>query len=124
MLYNTILLQAGAGGTGGAFNPPFFILMGGMFIVMYFFMIRPQQKKANDQKKYLSELKKGDRVVTIGGIHGRIIKDNEDTLLIEVDNNVKLKIERSGISMENSKRVNDESGAKKEATPSSIEEGK
>ena len=51
---------------------PMLMMMGGMFVIMYFFMIRPQQKKQNDQKNFISGLKKGDQVVTIGGLHGRI----------------------------------------------------
>lgn len=117
MLYHLVLLQAGPNG-GSGFSPMTFVFMGAIFAVMYFFMIRPQQKKANEQKDFIKALKKGDRIVTIGGIHGRIIKDNEDTLLVEVDNNVKLKIERSAISMENTQRLNTDTGNKeKEVAP-------
>jgi len=69
-------------------------------VVFYFFMIRPQLKKAKDQKKYRESLKKGDKIITIGGIHGKILDIQETTLIIEVESGNKLKIERSAISME------------------------
>lgn len=79
----------------------FFIIA--IVFVFYFFMIRPQSRRAKAQRDFLDNLEKGDRVVTIGGVHGRISKigDQSQTLLLEVDTNgTKLKIERSVISME------------------------
>jgi preprotein translocase subunit YajC len=81
------------------------IMMGAAFLVMYFFMIRPQQKKQNDQKKFLSDLKKGDQVVTIGGLHGKIYEIDELTLQLEVERGLRLTFDRSAISLEGSKRV-------------------
>jgi preprotein translocase subunit YajC len=80
-------------------------MMGAAFLVMYFFMIRPQQKKQNDQKKFLSDLKKGDQVVTIGGLHGKIYEIDELTLQLEVERGLRLTFDRSAISLEGSKRV-------------------
>lgn len=93
-----ILLQTGA---GGAFNPMILIMLA-MFAVMYFFMIRPQQKKAKEQKTFTENLAKGQRIVTMGGIHGKIVQVNPDsnTVLIEVSDGVKLKVDQSVISME------------------------
>jgi preprotein translocase subunit YajC len=70
-------------------------------IVFYFFMIRPQMKKAKEQKAFRENLKKGDKVVTIGGIHGKIVDVAETTLVVEVDHNVKLRFEKSAVSMDN-----------------------
>lgn len=76
-------------------------MMVGMVVVMYFFMIRPQQKKAKEQKKFADAIGTGDRIITTSGIHGKIIKTNEDnTLLIEVDRNTNITIERQAVSME------------------------
>src|SRR5450755_1697392 len=69
-------------------------------VVFYFFMIRPQLKKSKDQKKYREELKKGDKVITIGGIHGKIVEVNDKTFIIEVEGGNRLKIERAAVSME------------------------
>ena len=71
-------------------------------IVFYFFMIRPQMKKAKDQQKFRDALKKGDRIVTIGGIHGKIVETADKTFTIEVEGGVKLKIERTAVSMDSS----------------------
>lgn len=81
------------------------ITFGLIAVVFYFFMIRPQVKKQKDQKKYVNELKKGDKVVTTAGIHGRIIDVNETTFLVEVDNG-KIRFDKSAISLEASKALN------------------
>ena len=73
-----------------------------MFVVFYFFMIRPQSKKAKEDKKFREELKKGDKVVTIGGIHGKVADVKESAVVLEVGNNVKFKVEKSAISRDNS----------------------
>lgn len=78
-----------------------FIMIGGMILVFWLFMIRPQAKKAKEQKSFIENLKKGDKVVTIAGIHASIYKINEDgTLQIEVNPGSYLKIEKSAISQE------------------------
>lgn len=83
------------------------IMMGLMIVVFYFFMIRPQAKKAKDQKKFINNLQKGDKIVTIAGIHGKVNKVNDDsTLEMEVSPGSYLKIERSAISMEWTANVN------------------
>ena len=72
-----------------------------MILVFWLFFIRPQAKKAKNQKKFIEDLQKGDKVVTIAGIHGTVNKINEDgTLSIEVNPGSYLKIEKSAISMD------------------------
>jgi len=76
------------------------VLLGGMILVFYFFMIRPQAQKAKKAKNFQEKLQKGDKIVTIAGIHGHVNKINEDgTIQIEVNPGSYLKIERSAISM-------------------------
>jgi preprotein translocase subunit YajC len=83
------------------------IFMGMMILVFWLFMIRPQAKKAKQQKTFINELKKGDKVVTIAGIHGTINKVNEDgTISLEVSPGSYLKIEKSSISLEMSAALN------------------
>jgi preprotein translocase subunit YajC len=96
-----ILLQAGSG-----FDPKQLFVFGAIAIVFYFFMIRPQVKKQKDQKKYVDELKRGDKVVTTAGIHGKIADMNDATFLVEVDNGVKIRFDKSAISLEASKALN------------------
>ena len=100
MLEN-ILLQAN-GGSG--FNFGSLILFGGIIIVFYFFMIRPQQKKQKDQKKFIAEVKKGDMLVTIGGIHGKVTEVDDATFTLDVDRGTKIKFEKSSISLDASKQ--------------------
>ncbi|MBT8257454.1 MAG: preprotein translocase subunit YajC [Bacteroidia bacterium] len=78
-----------------------------MFVVVYFFMIAPQMRRAKQEKKFASELKRGDRVITKSGIHGKVVDLNEkdSTCVIETLAG-KLKFERSAISMEMSKKLN------------------
>ncbi|WP_428329181.1 preprotein translocase subunit YajC [Mucilaginibacter sp.] len=99
-MITAILLQAASG-----FGTQQIITFGLIAVVFYFFMIRPQVKKQKDQKKYVTELKKGDRVVTTAGIHGRIIDVNDATFLVEVDNG-KIRFDKSAISLEASKALN------------------
>lgn len=98
-----ILLQA-AGGQNGYTS---FIMMGLIGVVFYFFMIRPQQKKQKDQKKYTEEIKKGQAVITLGGIHGKVVEVNDTTVTIDIDRGTKITIEKSSISMEMSKKADD-----------------
>lgn len=101
-MINNILLQAGAG--SGNWN--FMIMLGLMFVIMYFFMIRPQQKKAKDQKKFIEEVKVGDRVVTIGGLHGRVAELDGDTFILEAEKGARLRFSKTSISMESTKAAN------------------
>ncbi|WP_276359839.1 preprotein translocase subunit YajC [Daejeonella sp. H1SJ63] len=77
-----------------------------IIVVFYFFMIRPQMKKAKDHKKFVEELKKGDKVITTSGIHGKIVDLNDTTFLIEVESGTKIRFEKSSVSLEASKALN------------------
>ncbi len=67
-------------------------------------MIRPQQKKQKETKKFIEEIKKGDDVVTIGGIHGKVYSVDGETVLLELDKGLKVKVEKSAISLDFSKK--------------------
>ena len=82
---------------------PMYLMFGGMIVVFYFFMIRPQQKKAKDQRKFTEETKKGDYVVTIGGVHGYIAEIDGDTIVLEVEKGGRIRFSKSAISMESTK---------------------
>ena len=103
-MIKTLLLQAS---TGGA-NYTQFIMLAGMIAIFYFFFIRPQQKKQKDQKKFIEAVKKGDQVVTLGGIHGKVVSVDETTITLDIDRGNKLLVEKSSISLESSKRVSGE----------------
>jgi preprotein translocase subunit YajC len=99
----TTLLQAQA---QGAMSPAIqqFIMIGLIVVVFYFFMIRPQVRKTKLEKEFKESLKKGDKIVTIGGVHGKILEINDTTFIIEIDQNVKVKLEKSAISAEATKQ--------------------
>jgi len=83
------------------------IMMGLMILVFWLFMIRPQAKKAKKQKEFINNLQKGDKIVTIAGIHGTVNKVNDDsTLMLETSPGSYIKIERSAISMEWTANIN------------------
>ena len=73
------------------------VLFLGMFIIMYFFMIRPQMKRQREAKEFREAINKGDKVVTIGGVHGKIISISDLTVLLEVESG-KLRVSKSAIS--------------------------
>ncbi|MCL4147873.1 UNVERIFIED_CONTAM: hypothetical protein GTU68_004725 [Idotea baltica] len=77
-----------------------FAFFAAIIAVFYFFMIRPQQKKQKEEQSFRDGLAKGDKVVTIGGIHGEIEKIDERSALVRVDNNTKLRIEKTALRAE------------------------
>ena len=95
-MFATILLQAGGQDPAGAFPVQmlFFIAILGVF---YFFMIRPQQKKQKEERLFREGLKKGDKVVSIGGIHGKVTSLNETSAVIQVAENVKIRFEKTAL---------------------------
>ena len=78
---------------------PSLIMFGMIFLVMYFFMIRPQIKKQKKEREYRQSLKKGDSIITIGGIHAKIIDVKNDSFIIEGHAGVKLKITKTAVAM-------------------------
>lgn len=69
-----------------------------IMVVFFFFFIRPQMKKAKDQKIFREALKKGDRVITIGGVHAKVYEVKDATLIIEISDGVRIEIEKSAVS--------------------------
>lgn len=92
MINLSILLQQ----QNGAMMQMLFLVA--IFVIFYFFMIRPQMRKQKMEQKFRNELEKGAKVVTIGGIHGKIVDVAEKTFLIEIDSNVRVRVEKSAIS--------------------------
>jgi len=76
-----------------------------IFAVFYFFFIRPQSQKAKKEKLFVEELQKGDKVVTTGGIHGIIDRLEDTAIMLEIDKNVKIRIEKSSVSAELTKAI-------------------
>ncbi len=99
-MQNVFLQAASDGGM-----MPQLLMFGAIILVFYFFMIRPQQKKARDQKKFREELTKGMQVVTIGGLHGKIVSIEGEIVVVEVDKGVRLTFDKSAISLEATAKV-------------------
>jgi preprotein translocase subunit YajC len=91
------ILQAApaAGQQGGGWS--MWIMLALIFVVMWFFMIRPQKKQQKELQNFRDSLKKGDKVVTIGGIYGTVAEIKEESVLIEVDNNVKIRVSKQAL---------------------------
>lgn len=93
MTLNTIFLQVEAGGM----NLQFIIMMVLIFVVMYFLMIRPQQKRQKELNKFRNSLEKGAKVITAGGIYGTVKDVKESIVVVEIDNNVNIRLDKSMI---------------------------
>jgi len=93
-----IIAMAPQGGdAGGGSLISTLIMFAAIFAIFYFMIIRPQQKRAKEREKLLSNIEKGDKIVTTGGVHATIVGIEEKTVLIEIAPNIKIKIERSAI---------------------------
>jgi preprotein translocase subunit YajC len=93
-----LLIAMAPQGGGSANLISTLIMFGAIFLIFYFMIIRPQQKRAKEREKMLSNMQKGDKVITSGGMHGTIAGLDEKTILLQVSDNVKMKFEKSAIA--------------------------
>lgn len=101
-MLNTILLQAATGGdatNGGAAGWMNMLMIVALIAIFYFFMIAPQRKREKKINEFRSNIKKGDKVVTIGGIHGTIREIKEDSFILEITNGVSITVDKNAIAM-------------------------
>lgn len=103
---NSMLLMQPQEGGGSGYGSMIFLLL--IIVIFYFFFIRPQMKRSKDQKKFRENLKKGDKVITIGGLHGKIVEVQETTFTIEIADDVRVRIEKSAIAMDNSAQLGEQ----------------
>jgi preprotein translocase subunit YajC len=96
MMHLIAMSPAGQDGQGGLFSSLIFLVP--MILIFWLMIIRPQSKQRKEREKMLSAVKKGDKVVTAGGMHGEVVGTDEKILLIEVADNVKLKFDRSAVT--------------------------
>lgn len=97
------ILQAAPAAQGGGLHMWVMILL--IFVVMWFFMIRPQRKQQKELQAFRDSLKKGDKVVTVGGIYGTVCEVKENNVLIEVDNNVKIRVSKQALVKDYTEQV-------------------
>jgi len=95
-MLSSVLLQTAAPAEGGGGYMSILMIVA-MIAIFYFFMIRPQQKRQKDLQKARQAMKAGDKVVTAGGIHGRIKEVGEHSMLIEVAEGVRLRVDRNSV---------------------------
>ena len=88
-------LQAAPAAQGGGLS--MWVMLALIFVIMWLFMIRPQRKQQKELENFRNSLKKGDKVVTIGGIYGTVAEIKEESVLIEVDNNVKIRVSKQAL---------------------------
>lgn len=97
LLYVFLQTQGAAQGQAAGGGMGFWIMIILMFVVMWLFMIRPQRKQQKELENFRNSLKKGDKVVTAGGIYGTVLEIQERTILIKVDGDVKLRVDKNSI---------------------------
>ena len=90
-------LQAAQGGQGGGGGLTMLLMLALIFVVMWLFMIRPQQKRQKELNNFRDNLKKGDKVVTVGGIYGTILEVNDNKVMLEIDKDVKIKVDKASL---------------------------
>lgn len=111
-MYSVTLLQAAATPQGSMLG--MFLPLALIFVIFYIFIIRPQNKKQKETQKMIDALKKGDKIVTIGGIHGTISSTKEQTVIVKVDENTKIEFSRSAIASVITDKAETASGAASE----------
>ena len=100
-LLNIILMTPPAGSEGGKSPASFYIMMLLIIVVFYFFMIRPQVKKQKETRTFRDALKKGDKIITTGGIYGKINNISENIITMDIGNNVTIKVDKNAILKDN-----------------------
>ncbi len=101
MRSSILAMAPSQGGQGGGDFMTTILMFAVIIAIFYFMILRPQQKRQKERKKLLESMKKGDKVVTAGGLHGTIVGIEDKTLLLQIAENVKVKVERSSISVVN-----------------------
>ena len=97
MNFNNLLLNQASQDTSGLESYASWILFGGMFLIMYLFMIRPQMKRQREAKEFREGISKGDKIVTIGGIHGKVLSISDLTVVVEVESG-KIRVSKTALS--------------------------
>ena len=89
--------NAEGGAQGGGSGLTMLLMLALIFVVMWLFMIRPQQKRQKELNSFRDSLKKGDKVVTVGGIYGTVIEVNDNRVMLEIDKDVRIKVDKASL---------------------------
>jgi preprotein translocase subunit YajC len=107
MNLTSLLLMAGGSGQQGGSGMSSILMLVAIVVIFYFFMIRPQKKRQKDEKAFRENLQKGQRVITIGGLHGKVCDVKETSVIIEIANEVRVEIEKSAIAINMAAKIED-----------------
>lgn len=91
------LMQPQQGDSGSGITSTL-VMFGLIFLIFYFMIVRPQQKRSKERQKMLDAIKKGDKIITAGGVHGTVIGVEDKTVLVQIADNVKVKVDRGSVS--------------------------
>ncbi|MBR0223437.1 MAG: preprotein translocase subunit YajC [Bacteroidales bacterium] len=97
MNFFSLILQAQGAPQGGGSGLTMILMLALIFVVMWLFMIRPQQKRQKELNSFRDSLKKGDKVVTVGGIYGTVVEVNDNKVMLEIDKDVKIKVDKASL---------------------------
>ncbi|MDR0789973.1 MAG: preprotein translocase subunit YajC [Bacteroidales bacterium] len=103
----SLLLMAGGNGQQGGGGMQMTLMLVAIVVIFYFFMIRPQRKRQKDEKSFRESLQKGQKIVTIGGLHGKVCDVKETTVIIEIANEVRVEMEKSAIAINMAAKLED-----------------
>lgn len=124
LLSGLVILQAQPAGNSSMQMISTLVTFGLIFVIMYFLIIRPQNKKQKETQKMIDAVKKGDKVVTIGGVHGVVSSVKEGSVVIKVDDNCKIEFSKSAVAAVTAKSEAVEAPAEKSANDKPAEEKK
>lgn len=98
MIETLVFLMQPQQGDSGSGITSTLVMFGLIFLIFYFMIVRPQQKRQKDRQKMLDAIKKGDKIITAGGMHGTVIGVEDKTVLVQIAENVKVKVDRSSVA--------------------------
>ncbi|MDR1725964.1 MAG: preprotein translocase subunit YajC [Bacteroidales bacterium] len=107
MSLTNLLLMAGGNSQQGGGGMNGIIMIVAIIVIFYFFMIRPQRKRQKEEKLFRENLQKGQKIITIGGLHGKICDVKENTVIIEIANEVRVEVEKASITINIAAKVED-----------------
>jgi preprotein translocase subunit YajC len=99
-LLNVLLMSQPSQGGGSGAGWSSILMLVAVVVIFYFFMIRPQSAKAKKEKQFRESLQKGQNVITISGVHGKVVEVKETTIILEIANNVQIEVEKSAVAID------------------------
>jgi len=99
-LLNVLLMQPSSGGSGSGSGWSSILMLVAIVVIFYFFMIRPQSARSKKEKQFRESLQKGQKVITISGVHGKIVEVKETTIILEISHDVQIEVEKSAVAID------------------------